>query len=255
MSYFAVFGTTAVAFAPLIGFSLIQEDSFLPVWLVASTVLAVAIFVVLTIRNDNNNDSLRISDKKTHHKNLFWRFFEKSAIKPSLIFLVMFFTNAGALIFLPIYAFEKGIVNLGLFYLLQGGASFVSNIFVGKMISRLKSPLFLLLLAVACYIGAFFSWFTAEGSLSFAIAAILFGFAFGTSMTTISAVTMSSAPPERRGAASSTFQLAMDTGFAIGSLVWGIVAGIIGFQQLYGVIVFIPLVAGAMSILFYRKSN
>ncbi|MCL2284863.1 MAG: MFS transporter, partial [Firmicutes bacterium] len=89
----------------------------------------------------------------------------------------------------------------------------------------------------------------------FSAAAIIYGFGLGIIMTTVSAMCMSSTTPDRRGAASATFQCAMDIGFGVGSLIWGFVAGALGYRPLYGIISVLPVLAIVMCLVIVVKQK
>ena len=60
---------------------------------------------------------------------------------------------------------------------------------------------------------------------------------------------MSTATPDRRGAASATFQCAGDIGMGVGSLVGGVIAGLLGYRAFFAVLAVLPVIAIVMSIL------
>jgi predicted MFS family arabinose efflux permease len=109
---------------------------------------------------------------------------------------------------------------LRLSYTIQALTMFVANIFIGKVIDRIKNPLSLLIPGLCVFSLALFLLF---------------------------------APYDRRGAASSTFFSSIDLGFSIGSIMGGIIIGTFSYKTFYGVAVLFSIVAIFLSLIVFRN--
>jgi len=260
LSYFGVCFPIAGAIGPSIGLALIFGSNFMPVWLGSVVLFFVAIIIIATLKYERKlpvaptttevpeeNDGGEITG--------IWRYFEKSALRPSIIFFIITLANAGVVVFLPVYAVDIGIENIGIFFILQSGAMFLSNVIVGNTIHRFKSPLLFLMIATISLAFAMFTLFMTTDIITLAIAAILCGIGVGVSTVTVSTVVMAGAQPERRGAASGTFQLSLDVGFCIGPFIWGLVVSALGYRYLYGLLIPFPVIAAVISLLFYARKR
>jgi len=258
LSYFGVCFPIAGAIGPSIGLALIFGSNFMPVWLGSVVLFAVAIIIVATLKYERKLPAAPdevITQNSNHNATGIWRYFEKSALRPSIIFFIMTLANAGVVVFLPVYAVDIGIENIGIFFILQSGAMFLSNVVVGNTIHRFKSPLLFLMISTISLAFAMFTLFMTTDIVTLAIAAILCGIGVGVSTVTVSTVVMAGAQPERRGAASGTFQLSLDVGFCIGPFIWGLVVSALGYRYLYGLLIPFPIVAAVISLLFYARKR
>lgn len=251
LSYFGMCTTLAGAFGPALGLSLISGSNYFPAWFGGAVVFVLALMIISTFTYEKSIIKEVPSNYPKMESISFWRYFERDAILPSLVQMVLMIANSGAIVFLPTYATEIGIQDIGLFYTLQACSMLVANIIVGNLIDRVRNPNFFLLPAIVCFGGSLFTLFINTGTILFYMAAVLYGIGLGISTLTISVITMYSAVLERRGAASATYQCAGDTGYCLGSLIWGVVAGVLGYRSLYGILFLLSVFAAVMSIFIF----
>jgi len=252
MSYFGIASVLAAAIGPIIGIELIYGDNYTWSWMGAILIFGLAIFFVSTISYEVVEESPLLIGKKNYEGSIFWKFYEKKAFLPSLVQLIIMTGNA-VIVFLPSYGRSIGVENVGWFYTIQALTMFVANIFVGKIIDRIKNPLSLLIPGLCVFSSALFLLFLADSSLIFFLAAVLYGTGFGINIATMNVLIMSFAPYDRRGAASSTFFSSIDLGFSIGSILGGIIIGTFTYKTFYGISVLFPIAAIFLSLIVFRN--
>jgi len=87
----------------------------------------------------------------------------------------------------------------------------------------------------------------------FLFAAFINAFGYGAVQPALQSLVMKSVPANRRGSASSTNYIGMDSATLIGPTIAGIVAQIFGYSIMWLVMI-IPLFIGIMVVLLYRKN-
>ena len=80
----------------------------------------------------------------------------------------------------------------------------------------------------------------------------ILGLGFGNFQSCAQAIALQGVKPERLGVATSTFFIFLDFGFGFGPYVLGLLVPIIGYQQLYLVLMVIVLIALGFFMLFSR---
>lgn len=171
--------------------------------------------------------------------------FERSSIRPAI---VMFFVSTayGSIVsFLSIYALEKEIANIGLFFLIYAAAMLVTRPIFGRLVDRLgfNATMYpgLILLVIAMVILS-----QASTMLSFLFVALLYGIGFGAVQSSLQTLAVIYAPKDRLGAANATFFTGFDGGIGFGSIVAGIVSSALGYNWMYLTFAFFPILAGLL---------
>jgi MFS family permease len=156
--------------------------------------------------------------------------FDRSAIVPMLIVGSFMSVQSLFVIFAPLYAREKGIPieQLAIYYPAFGIVVLAGHLGLGRMSDRFgRRPVvaFGCLLAIAGLCVAALG----AGLVTLTVAAILYGVATSLITSTVSAVTMESAPPERSGSAMATYSVGYQLGASVGGAAWGTVITLVGY--------------------------
>lgn len=158
--------------------------------------------------------------------------FEKTAIPSAAVVFFMMLTFSSVLTFVPSYAASRGIKDIGLFFTVYAVAFLVSRLITGKLSDRYGAFIVILpgmLLLILSFIILAFAT-TLSG---FLIAGSLYGFGFSCTQPTLNSLAVASCPSDRRGAANATFFSAMDIGYCVGAIVWGMISQKLGFTYAY----------------------
>ncbi|WP_342741403.1 MFS transporter [Sporomusa acidovorans] len=177
--------------------------------------------------------------------------FEKKVIWPSFLFFIVMMTYSTIGIFLPAYASEQGIANIGLFFVVTALSTIFVRLVSGRVADRHGNNKVLIpgmvLLAVGLYLLS-----VARSFPLFLVAAVVYGSGHGAVQPTLNALVISLAPVERRGVANATFLCAMDIGLIIGSVIWGSVAQAFGFTYIYSTSMILIILSIAIYLVFSR---
>ena len=132
------------------------------------------------------------------------------------------------------FADALGVAPRGLFLTAMAASILVGRLSLGRAIDRIGHRRVLTRCLIVPPIGLVVLAF-ATGSVSFAVAAVIFGAGFGLMHPSFTAYVMAHVPATRRGAAFGAMLAAFDTGIGTGSSVMGWLIGQVGFRQAFGV--------------------
>jgi MFS family permease len=90
-------------------------------------------------------------------------------------------------------------------------------------------------------------------NITFIISALLSGYAFGGVEPSLQAMAVNIAPPERRGAANSTFLCAYDIGIGIGGGIAGVLIDLLNYNKMFMIIAIANIISVAIYIIWGRK--
>ncbi|TDA69439.1 MAG: MFS transporter [Clostridia bacterium] len=244
MGYYGLFNNLAMALAPALGLFLINRFGFGELFTTSSLLALLALLLAAAMRVP---PAPRGGDAKP-------ALFETRALPPALIMFFITFTWGGVVSFLSLYALEKGIANIGIYFTIYALVLMVVRPVSGVIADR-QGPapvvvpgLILISLAMLVLAGAQNIWW-------FVLAAVLNGLGFGATQPILQALTINLAPPTRRGAANATFFSAFDLGIGAGSILLGVISQLVGFNRMY----LLAALSGPAGLLVffsqYRRKN
>ncbi|WP_067841005.1 MFS transporter [Amphibacillus sediminis] len=226
MGYFGLSGNLALAFGPTLGLTLAGLLSFTQLFLIIAT-LGIVSFLLAT----------QIGYKKVEaipNKSITLKLdiFEKSSLKPSTLLFFITVSFGGIASFLPLYTTQKGITGIELYFLCYALALLISRTFAGRLYD-LKGHRAIFLPGSCLIVLAMLllSWLPNSGALL--IAGALYGFGFGSIQPALQAWAINEAPANRRGMANATFYGFFDLGIGLGAMIFGMVAGLLGYSYIY----------------------
>ena len=176
----------------------------------------------------------------------------KEALVPSgITFLVNIgFTAINS--FFLVYAEERGIANASWYFTVNAFALMATRPFIGKINDR-KGFVFIaipgLLMTALSLIGIGF----ATKLWHLLAIGVLNSLGYGAVQPSLQALTMKCVEPERRGSASSTNFIAMDSATLIGPAIAGQVAAMLGYVPAMWIVISIPVLAGVLFVYAFRN--
>lgn len=235
MGYYGLSSNLALALGPALGLSLVGIISFTQLFLIAALMGLIALLLALVIRYKKVEES---PDKTTTVK---FDVFEKSAINPSILLFFVTLTFGGIATFLPIYAIEKSVEGISLYFVVYAIFLMASRIVAGKIYDE-KGHMYVfppgaLMIFIAMILLA---WLPSTTVLL--IAAAFYGFGFGSVQPALQAWAINGAAENRKGMANATFFSFFDLGVGIGAMGFGIIANYFGYKFIY--------LTSALSIVF-----
>ena len=246
MGFFSLSSGLAMALAPGLGLALFAGVNASNLMLTSAGFGAIA-FVLSFFFHYHTVERQQTATRKV-------TIFERSSLRPAVI---MFFISAayGSIVsFLSLYALEKGITNIGLYFLVYAAAMLVTRPVFGRLVDRFgfNATMYpgLIILVIAMVILS-----QASTMVIFLFVALLYGVGFGAVQSSLQTLAVIYAPKERLGAANATFFTGFDGGIGFGSIVAGIVASALGYAWMYLIFSFFPILAGILYIFTSGKAK
>lgn len=243
MGYFGLTSTLAMAVSPALGLAIMSRFGFSQVFIISATSVIIAFLVATPIKFHKPTPGKEGSGTKS--------FFEKSAITPATIIFFVTMTYGAIVSFIALYAAEKGIENIGLFFTVYALSLMISRPYFGKLSDRKGYAAAVLPGIIAVLVTMFLLYF-ANSLGAFLVAGFIYGIGFGATQPVLQAMAVRNVPPQRRGSSNATFFVGFDLGIGVGSILWGIIAELVGFQTIY-LLAMIPAVIGL--VVFLKASK
>ncbi len=236
MGFFALGGSLAVAIAPALAIGLVQSVGVTPLIIIAASSTALAVLLACLQR------SKKVAPTGEKKRIQLADFIDVRALLPAGIMCFINCSFASVTTFIALHGKARGVSNIFIFFTVYAIVTILSRPITGKIIDRrgfflpgilstLAVVVTLLIISVSSHI------------LLFCLAGVFAGLGFGTAMGTLQTMAVSAVPPQRRAVATSTFLFGLDAGIAIGALVAGALAGVLGYAHMYLVMAAFPLAA------------
>lgn len=230
MGYFGLGTTVAMAIAPALGIWLLNEYGFSAVFIVA--VLCQIIAYVWT-RFCSFSSAMPVDDFQTKHSNsIVDKFMEKGTRFPAFLTVLFGISYGSVLNFIAVFAKEVHITNPGYFFLLGTVCVCLSRTVTGRIFDK-KGPAWVILPGAILFLLSFvvLNMTTSLGVLLGA--SVLYGLGLGALFPALQTWILNLVPDDRRSAASATFYNVLDVGTGGGAILFGILAGQVGFASVY----------------------
>ncbi|MGE6612225.1 MFS transporter [Peribacillus sp. NPDC076916] len=227
MGYYGLSGNLALALGPSLGLFLVHVIPFQELFLICSLLGLFAIIAASLIRYRKvGSDPLAAVRAKR------FDIYEKSALQPSLLIFFISVTFGGIATFLPLYTAEKGVDGIQWYFLVYAMALMVTRLFAGRLYDRrghraIFVPSTLLIMTGMLLL----AWMPSETVLY--IAAVLYGFGFGSVQPALQAWSIEKTPPNRKAMANATYFSFFDLGVGIGAIVFGQIGFLFGYRSIY----------------------
>ncbi|HEY4552222.1 MAG TPA: MFS transporter [Bacillaceae bacterium] len=224
MGYYGLSGNIALALGPTLGLSLAGVISFTQLFVFCAVLGLAALLLSSRIRFKEVQEQT-VQLKK-------WDFYEKAALPPSLLLFFITVTFGGIASFLPIYSAQKGISGIQWYFLLYALALMLTRLFAGKLYDRKGHKAVFIPGALLILVSmGLLAWL--PNSLILFVAAVLYGFGFGTLQPALQAWSVKDVQPNRRGMANATFFSFFDLGVGVGAIAFGQIAHWFGYDTIY----------------------
>lgn len=225
IGYFGLSGNIAMAFGPSLGLALIPILDYPTLFLICGGLGATAFLLASQIKYRPVDPNVKTEKRK-------WDFYEKAALKPASLLLFITVTFGGIATFLPLYAIQKGIPGIELYFFFFAISLMLSRTFAGKIFDRkgLKAVFIpgTLLVIIAMLLLTFLT-----GQLMLVLAAICYGIGFGSVQPALQAWAINKAPANRKGMANATFFSFLDLGVGLGAMFFGLISKWFGYSAIY----------------------
>jgi MFS family permease len=157
---------------------------------------------------------------------------ERSSLLPAVSVMLLTMTYAPILSFIALHGEERGIGNVGWFFVVFALVLAVMRPVSGRLSDR-WGYLRTATVGWAVAIAGLLTLALASDLSLLLLAGVLYGAGYGTTQPSLQALTVRGVAPSRRGAANATFFFAYDLGLALGSVGGGFLASWLTLGGLY----------------------
>ncbi|TEB16387.1 major facilitator superfamily transporter [Pelotomaculum sp. FP] len=251
MGYFGLTTSLSMAVAPLIGLWLVGIAGFTALFNASIVAAVIAIVVSIIPGYDKSKLSHGAIDKIEPG----WSgYFEKNALKASFIMFFLATVWGGVISFVALYAQEKGIANVGLFFTANALTMIFSRPFAGRWSD--KNGAYKVILAGIVFIGISTVTIAFSKNLTgFLFAGAAYGLGFGFCLPSLQALAVRDVSPYRRGAATGTFFSSLDLGIGLGTILFGWVALYTSYHCMYLAAVLPVLIGGIVCVIAFSNKR
>ena len=245
MSYYALAQVVSQSIGPTIGVFLSDTFGYKIAYIIIACCMICAIFLAFTMVK------LAPREKIPFSLNVNNMIAKEALVPAGITFLVaMGFTSINA--FMLVYAEERGIVGASLFFTVYALSMLVTRPMIGKLtdkygFTKVGIPAIFMTAISLVLIGI------STNLPMLLFAAFVNSCGYGAVQPALQSLCMKSVVPERRGSASSTNYIGMDSATIIGPTVCGIIADKLGYTPMMWAAMAIPCVMGALFIFLMRK--
>lgn len=239
LGYYGLSGNIALALGPSLGLILVDWVNFGQLFFICAFMGVISLVLAIPIRYVKPEQG-KVATKPR------WDFYEKSALKPSILLFFITFTFGAIPSFLPLYTNEKEIEGIQVYFVIYALSLMLTRTFAGMVYDH-KGHRAVFLPGAILIIIAMLLLYWLPNSYALYSAAFLYGFGFGIIQPGMQAWAIDSADKRRRGMATATFFSCFDLGIGLGSVVFGQIAHIFNYQTIF----LVSAGSVMLSILYY----
>lgn len=251
IGYMGLTGSVSHAIAPAAALLFVPGEKYREGFITAGIAGFVAVLCVILFRSKDIRNPEAV--QKTP---LLERLWEKNALKPTVIMLVLGACDAACSTFLATYAlghgFDKNQVSV--YFTVSAIATVLARLFGGKMSQKigLKPTL---IISTVLSVSGYLMIPGLHNTAGLWTAAALLGFSYGTIYPMMNAMAVTGAAPERRGVAMATFLTGMDIGVGFGAGAWGVVIDNLGIESMFPLCAVIAVIIYILCRILLLKDN
>ncbi|MDA0366215.1 MAG: MFS transporter [Chloroflexi bacterium] len=179
------------------------------------------------------------------------RWISTTALLPATVFLTVTAPFGAVTTFLPLFADERSLGNVGFFYTALALAQLTARSSSGWLSDRLGRPR-VVVPALAIALIALVVLATAQRQSTLLVAAALYGLGIAGTQTSIVALIVDRTPRVALGSAMATYTMAWDVGTVIGAVALGAVAGATSYGTVFALCALFPALGIALFLLRVR---
>ncbi len=237
IGFYAMMQTTATAIAPMVGLYVAGRYGFRATYLCAALMALLGLVMTpfaMTTPPKNSHLKLLKSIK-------FRELIEKKAILPALLTCCNAMTGAAIGTFLALYARKLGISGIGLYFTINAAAMLISRPILGNLTERYGLTKIIIpceiLIAISVIGLAVLTNLT--GILA---VAVFMGIGMSGASPALIAACINSTTKDKRGVATSTSYVGLDSGLFLGAFIAGLLVNWVGYSGAFSFFA-IPIIA------------
>ena len=263
LGIFGLYGTIASALAPGIALAVIGPGdlvSFRPLFYLSAGIALLCLVLDALIRYERGRKGAAGPVMTTAPPEAqapackTYLGFEAGLLLPSAVLMLVIVAFSGVTSFLTLFADDRRLGNIGLFFTISAAGTFLSRVFLGKVADRRGADAVVIPAIGAVAVCLVLIPFVRQAVWLYVIGFPL-GLAQGIISPTINRMMFDRCSPRRRGSASAAYFSSIDIGFAVGALLFGFIAQTLDYSFVYWGSAVFAVAAGALYVAFLRKKK
>ena len=230
VGYFGFSNAIATAIGPGLGLYLWDRWGALPLFAALSAVAAAALLLLRGFHFQNVPAPAPLRGAADGSALDF--LLERRALPASLLLSYVAVVSGAMSTYAAIFLKEGGFASPGIYYVFQALGTFFSRFFVGRISDR-QGERPLVFSSTVLFLGGIALILFSRQALPVYLGALLMGVAYGFTVTGLQIMSVRIVPPERRGAAASTYSCAWDIFAALGGLFSGILVTFFPYRTMF----------------------
>lgn len=228
LGYYGIAMNLAVVAGPFIALSLQPYISAQIIFIILSIIMIIGFFCALAVKVDEERFI-----KEEEHKLTINDFLETKSMPIATVGFFISFAYASILTFISVYAESLGLIKAAsFFFVVYAIAMLVVRPFSGRLFDTLGPGVVIIPSIIIFGVGLISLSFT-ESSWMLLVSGALVGLGYGTLLPSFQTLAIQAAEKHRSGYATGTFFAFYDSGIAVGAVSLGLIAGIVGYSNLY----------------------
>lgn len=221
----------SVIVASPLGTSLTQRMDFPSIFVAAGLIALLSFVITLLLHEpDRKGASERTVNPRPH--GLLDVVKVRGVLAPSAAGLTLGLTYGALYSFLPLFARDRGLGNVGFFFTTSGIVIILSRFLAGRLSDKIgRVPVILPMFIVLAAGVAGLNW--AYSFMILMLTAVIHGVGFGGVRVGLDTMVIDNAPGAGRGTALSLLYFGFDGGIAIGTFAIGVLADALGYGKVY----------------------
>jgi MFS family permease len=258
IGFFGLSSSIAMTFAPALSLTVYDFNGIMLPMLISASVVLVAFFVALTLKYQKierpqleqmgQGDGSSVPPLAPTKQKLL----ERSALPAALMGFFCLSGYGTVLTFVAVYARHIGVDGIAWFFVAMSGVMLFSRPLFGRFVDK-RGYAIPVLLGLAFIIVGFILLSFTRSTLALVICAAVFGVGYGAVIPSLQTMAVVDASPDRRGSATATFFIGFDAGIGFGSITAGMVAGFIGYSNMYLLAIVLPLITALLYLTIGRR--
>lgn len=221
MGYFGLSVTLGMIIAPSLGIYIFQQHNFDMLILLSAVLglIALVLFAMIKFPSSAHRDKQRLTFKSF---SFFGSLIDRQSAYPALITFITTFGYGSIVTFIVIFAQEKALEHVFLFYLCNALSATLVRPITGRWFDR-RGPWSLISVCAGLAFAGMWVLALANSSASLIISGVLFGAGYGSMIPALQAWVLSKTTRDRSGTANGMFYSALDMGIGVSGLLLGLI--------------------------------
>lgn len=227
VSYASIANSLTGVVGPSIAYAILGDnyDRFQLLFIISLIICILTLGLILVAKDVS---IIKTNKNIKNHQKIKWTIL----IVPILVLFLNSLTQSAITSFITLYAISLGFIGAGSFFSINAIGMIASRFIMNKLVKRFGDFKMLLFNSLLFFISVYLIS-QINSMIQLLILAFPAGFATGAIAPIVNTFLIKRMPESKNGLANATYYASMDIGYALGSLLWGVVARISGYTSIF----------------------